>query len=67
MKTIEITHPAHPLQVALGALRSSSKRPGVVKTLPKLCYALPSVVLEADACGRLPQRVRPGTGAWRAL
>ncbi len=49
MKTIEITAPAHPLQLALGALRSNSKRPGVVKTLPKLCYALPRVVLEADA------------------
>ena len=51
METIEITHPAHPLQVAVGALRSSRKRPGLVKSLPKLCYALPSVVLNADAVG----------------
>lgn len=49
MKTIEITRPAHPLQLALGALRANGKRPGVVKTLPKLCYVLPSVVLDADA------------------
>jgi acyl dehydratase len=61
MKTIEITRPVHPLQVALGALRSGSKCPGVVKALPKLCYALPSVALEANAvaayrsvCGLAP-------------
>ncbi len=49
MKTIEITRAVHPLQLALGALRSKGKRPGVVKTLPKLCYVLPSVVLDANA------------------
>jgi acyl dehydratase len=66
MKTIEVTRPAQPLQLALDALRSSRKRPGIVKTLPKLCYALPSVVLEADAvasyrslCGLAPEHGVP--------
>lgn len=66
MKTIEIVAPAHPLQVAFGALRSSRKQPGVVKALPKLCYALPSVVLDADAiaayravCGLAPEHGVP--------
>ena len=58
MKTIEITSNPNPVGVALGALLSSTKRPGAVKTLPKVKYARPSVVLDADhiaayvqACG----------------
>jgi acyl dehydratase len=48
MKTIEISHVPHPVGVALGALLSSTKRPGVIKTLPKVTYVRPSVVLDAD-------------------
>ena len=33
------------MQVALGALRSNRQRPSGVKTLSKLCYALPRAVL----------------------
>ena len=40
-----LTRPAHPLQVALGALRSNRQRPSGVKTLSKLCYTLPRAVL----------------------
>lgn len=48
MKTIEITHTPNPIGVALKALVASSKRPGGVKTLPKVMYVRPSVVLDAD-------------------
>ena len=48
MKTIEITNTPNPLGVALGALRSSTKRPGRVKALTKVMYLRPSVVLDAD-------------------
>ncbi len=48
MKTIEITHTSNPFGVALGALLSSTKRPGPVKALHKVAYVRPSVVLDAD-------------------
>ncbi|OYU43209.1 MAG: hypothetical protein CFE44_19650 [Burkholderiales bacterium PBB4] len=48
MKTIEVTRPLSALGVALGALRSSAKRPGPVKALPKVTYVRPEVVLDAE-------------------
>lgn len=47
MKTIEINKPSHPVQMYAGALLSSTKRPGVVKALPKATYVRPNVVLDA--------------------
>lgn len=47
MKTIEIDKPSHPAQMYLGALRSSTKRPGAIKALPKVSYVRPNVVLDA--------------------
>ncbi|OYT91317.1 MAG: hypothetical protein CFE43_13865 [Burkholderiales bacterium PBB3] len=48
MKPIEITSTPNPVGVALGALMSSTKRPGTVKALPKVLYVRPSVVLDAE-------------------
>jgi acyl dehydratase len=48
MKTIEITSSPNPVGVALGALRSGTKRPGPIKALAKVVYVRPSVVLDAD-------------------
>ncbi len=58
MQTIEIVTPAHPATLYLGALLSLGKRPGTIKTLPKVNYVRPSVTLDAehikrysDVCG----------------
>ncbi len=58
MKTIEITRPQSALGVALGALRSSTKRPGPVKALHKVMFVRPHVLLDgghiaayAQVCG----------------
>lgn len=48
MKTIEVTSTPNAVGVALGALLSSTKRPGHVKTLAKVKYVRPSVVLDAE-------------------
>ena len=48
MKTIEITDTPNPVRVALGALLSSTKRPGAIKSLAKVTYVRPSVVLDAE-------------------
>jgi acyl dehydratase len=68
MKTIEINKPAHPAQMYLGALLSSTKRPGVIKSLPKVIYVRPSVVLDATeiaayakVCGFKPEHGVPLT------
>lgn len=49
MKTITIDTPVHPLRMYAAALMSSTKRPGVVKALPKVTYVRPEVVLDAGA------------------
>ena len=58
MKTIEIDKPAGAVSVYLGALRSSSKRPGAVASLPEITYVRPHVELDpahiaryAKVCG----------------
>lgn len=58
MRTIEIATPAHPASLYLGALLSSGKRPGAIKSLPKVNFVRPSVTLDAehikrysDVCG----------------
>ena len=48
MKTIEIDKPAGVAASYFSALMSSRKRPGVVKSLPKLTYARPNVVLDPN-------------------
>ena len=48
MKTIEVTRTPNAVGVALGALLSSTKRPGPIKALPKVMYVRPSVVLDAN-------------------
>jgi acyl dehydratase len=48
MKTIQINKPAHPARMYVGALLSSTKRPGAIKALPKVTYVRPKVVLDAD-------------------
>jgi hypothetical protein len=47
MKTIEVHKLPSPMALNLGALRSSSKRPGVVEALPAVTYVRPSVVVDA--------------------
>ncbi len=47
MKTIEVHKLPGPIALNLGALRSSSKRPGVVEALPAVTYVRPRVVVEA--------------------
>ncbi|WP_375184829.1 MaoC/PaaZ C-terminal domain-containing protein [Aquabacterium sp.] len=47
MKTIEVHKLPGPIALNLGALRSSSKRPGVVEALPEVTYVRPRVVVEA--------------------
>lgn len=66
MKTIEVARPLSALGVALGALRSSAKRPGPVRALPKVTYVRPEVVLDAEhiaaysrVCGLLPAQGVP--------
>lgn len=66
MKTIEIDKPAHPAQMYMGALLSSTKRPGVIKALPKVTYVRPNVVLDAaeiaayaKLCGFSPNTAFP--------
>ena len=66
MKTIEVARPLSALGVALGALRSSAKRPGPVRALPKVTYVRPEVVLDAEhiaayprVCGRNPAQGVP--------
>lgn len=58
MKTIEIDKPAGAVAIYLGALRSSSKRPGAIASLPEITYVLPHVELDmrhiasyAKVCG----------------
>lgn len=47
MKIIEVNKLPHALSLNLGALRSSSKRPGVVEALPQITYVRPRVVVDA--------------------
>jgi acyl dehydratase len=47
MKTIEITKPKHVAQMYAGALMSSTKRPGPIKGLAKVCFVRPEVKLDA--------------------
>ena len=47
MKTIEVNKLPSPVSLNLGALRSSSKRPGVVEALPEVTYVRPRVVVDA--------------------
>lgn len=68
MKTIEIDKPSHAAQMYMGALLSSTKRPGVIKTLPKVAFVRPSVVLDAadiaayaKVCGFSPEHGVPVT------
>ena len=48
MRTIEITHTPNPVAVALGALLTSTKRLGAIKSLANVTYVRPSVVLDAE-------------------
>ncbi len=47
MKTIEVNKLPSAIALNLGALRSSSKRPGVVEALPEVTYVRPRVVVDA--------------------
>ena len=47
MKIIEVNKLPSPVSLNLGALRSSSKRPGVVEALPEVTYVRPRVVVDA--------------------
>jgi len=47
MKIIEVNKLPNALSLNLGALRSSSKRPGVVEALPQITYVRPRVVVDA--------------------
>ncbi|MEJ5897103.1 MaoC/PaaZ C-terminal domain-containing protein [Aquabacterium sp. G14] len=58
MKIIEVNKLPSPLSLNLGALRSSTKRPGVVESLPQVTYVRPHVVVDgkkaqayAKVCG----------------
>lgn len=62
MTTIEITTPRHAAQLYAGALLSSRKRPGVVKSLKAVTYVRPEVKLDAadvaayaKVCGFRPE------------
>jgi hypothetical protein len=66
MKTIEITTPRHAAQLYAGALLSSRKRPGVVKSLKAVTYVRPEVTLDAaditayaKVCGFRPEQGLP--------
>ncbi len=66
MKTIEITTPKNLAILYAGALKSSSKRPGPVKALAKVCYVRPAVTLDAadiaayaKVCGLKPEHGVP--------
>src|SRR5574343_238382 len=48
MKIIEVNKLPSPLSLNLGALRSSTKRPGVVEALPQVTYVRPHVVVDAQ-------------------
>jgi acyl dehydratase len=47
MKIIEVNKLPSALSLNIGALRSSSKRPGVVEALPQVTYVRPRVLIEA--------------------
>jgi len=47
MKIIEVKKLPSAISLNLGALRSSSKRPGVVEALPEITYVRPRVVVDA--------------------
>jgi acyl dehydratase len=47
MKIIEVNKLPSALSLNLGALRSSSKRPGIVQALPEVTYVRPRVVVDA--------------------
>lgn len=47
MRIIEVNKLPSPLVLNLGALRSSTKRPGVVTALPEVTYIRPKVVVDA--------------------
>jgi hypothetical protein len=58
MKIIEVNKLPSALSLNLGALKSSSKRPGVVEALPEITYVRPKVVVDkrqvaayAKVCG----------------
>lgn len=58
MKIIEVNKLPSAISLNLGALRSSSKRPGVVEALPEITYVRPRVVVDgkqvaayAKVCG----------------
>jgi acyl dehydratase len=66
MKTVEISKPRHLAQIYARALVSSTKRPGAVKSLSKVCYVRPEVMLEAaeitayaEVCGLHPEHGVP--------
>lgn len=66
MKTIEITTPKHVAHMYAGAVLSSTKRPGAVKALAKVCYVRPEVTLDAadiaayaGLCGFKPEHGVP--------
>jgi acyl dehydratase len=46
MKIIEVNKLPSPLALNIGALRSSSKRPGAVEALPQVTYVRPRVLVE---------------------
>lgn len=46
MKIIEVNKLPSPLALNIGALRSSSKRPGPVEALPQVTYVRPKVLVE---------------------
>jgi acyl dehydratase len=55
VKTIEITETPSLAATFFRALGTGSKRPGLVKTLPKVALALPRVVLDAQHIARYGQ------------
>jgi len=48
MKIIEVNKLPSAISLNLGALRSSSKRPGVVEALPEITYVRPRVVVDGN-------------------
>jgi acyl dehydratase len=52
MKTIEISAPANPAALYLGALLSSTRRPGAIKSLPRVAWVRPQVILDAGEIAR---------------
>ena len=61
MKIIEVDKLPSPLSLNFGALRSSTKRPGLVEALPQVTYVRPHVVVDgkkaasyAKVCGFSP-------------